>query len=80
MDATNSIGIAAIINTSISLACIVFSWWVLINIKLEKWLHSTNPNYVRMLVILLSIAIGHQVASFLINYLEWSRLIGQTFF
>lgn len=75
-----TLGVSALINLCISLVCIVFAWRVLWNVKLEKWLRVPNPSQARALLILLSIAIGHQVARFLIDYLDWSRLIGQTLF
>lgn len=80
MEATTSFGVAALGNICISLVCIFLTWRVLLHIRVEKWLRVPNAGYVRALLLLLSIAIGHQVASFFIDYIEWTRLITQTLF
>lgn len=79
MDGATSIGINALINICLSLLCIVFSWQVLIQFRFEEWMRVKKPIYVKLLMVLLSIVVGHQLAMFFIDYLGWSRLISQVF-
>lgn len=79
MDGATSLAVNALINICFSLICIVFSWRILINIRFEEWMRIKKPIYTKLLLILLSIALGHQLATFFIDYLGWSRLISQVF-
>lgn len=79
MDGATVLGMNALINIGLSLICIVFSWRVLINIRLEDWLRVKKPVHAKLLLILLSIVFGHQLATFFIDYLGWSRLVSQMF-
>lgn len=79
MDGATTLGINALINICLSLLCIVFSWRILINIRFEEWMRIKKPIYTKLLVIVLSIAVGHQLATFFIDYFGWSRLISQIF-
>jgi len=79
MEGATSIGINALINICLSLLCIVFSWQVLIHFRFEEWMRVKKPIYAKLLLIILSIVVGHQLAMFFIDYLGWSRLISQIF-
>jgi|GEM_PF-878651 len=79
MEGATSIGVNALINICLSLLCIVFSWQILINFRFEEWMRVKKPIYAKLLLIMLSIVLGHQLAMFFIDYLGWSRLISQAF-
>lgn len=79
MDGATTFGLNALLNICLSLACIAFSLRVLINLRIEKWLRVKKPAQARMLLILLSIVLGHQLATFFIDYLGWFRLFSQIF-
>jgi uncharacterized integral membrane protein (TIGR02327 family) len=79
MDGAAALGANALLNICLSLVCIIFSLRVLRNIQFEKWLRVKTPEQARFLLVLLSIALGHQLATFFIDYLGWFRLAGQLF-
>lgn len=79
MDGATAFGFHALMNICLSLICIIFCWRVLINVRFEDWLRVKKPIHARLLLILLSIVFGHQLATFFIDYLGWSRLLSQLF-
>lgn len=79
MEGANIFGIYSLINTCLSLICIVVCWWVLSGVHVEKMFRTNQVVRARALLIILSIVLGHLLASFFIDYLEWSRSIGRLF-
>ncbi|MBA4495974.1 DUF1146 family protein [Paenactinomyces guangxiensis] len=72
-------GLNALINICLSLVCIVVCWWVLMGIRIEMVMRVKRTAQAKALMIILSIILGHQLATFLIDYLSWSRSISQLF-
>ncbi|PTX62530.1 putative integral membrane protein (TIGR02327 family) [Melghirimyces profundicolus] len=79
MDGATGFAVSSLINILLSLACIALSWWVLLNLRLDLFLRDPKGVQAKVLYILLSIIFGHNLASFLIDYMGWSRMIGQLF-
>ncbi|WP_165875787.1 DUF1146 family protein [Hazenella coriacea] len=79
MGGANIFGVYALINTCLSLLCMVVCWWVLSGIRIEKIFRTQHTVRARALLIILSIVLGHLLASFFIDYLDWSRSIGRLF-
>jgi uncharacterized integral membrane protein (TIGR02327 family) len=79
MDGTTHLGVVALINIILSLCSIVFCWSIISNLRLEQWMKSLKASQSRILILILSIVLGHQLATFFIDYLGWSRLIGNLF-
>ncbi|RAL24590.1 DUF1146 family protein [Thermoflavimicrobium daqui] len=79
MDGVTHLGVTALINIILSLSCIVFCWSILSNITIGKWIQAKKPFQMRILMLILSIVLGHQLATFFIDYLDWTRLISQLF-
>ncbi|SCW58313.1 conserved hypothetical integral membrane protein [Paenibacillus tianmuensis] len=67
-----SMGLKGMINIVVVLVFIGVSWWALQELKLEMILRRPKSAQAKMLQILLSIALGYQIARFVIDYLEWS--------
>ncbi|KZE77978.1 DUF1146 family protein [Paenibacillus elgii] len=67
-----SMGLKGMINIVVVLVFIGVSWWALQELKLEMMLRRPKSAQAKMLQILLSIALGYQIARFVIDYLEWS--------
>ncbi|MCP3775300.1 DUF1146 family protein [Paenibacillus sp. MZ04-78.2] len=67
-----SMGLKGMINIVVVLVFIGISWWALQELKLEMMLRRPKSAQAKMLQILLSIALGYQIARFVIDYLEWS--------
>ncbi|TDF93534.1 DUF1146 family protein [Paenibacillus piri] len=67
-----SMGMNGLLNIVIVLICIGCSWWALQEIQLEKIMRRPRSVQSKLLQILLSIALGYQVARFVIDYFHWS--------
>lgn len=68
----SSLGMNGLLNIFIALFCIGFSWWALQELQLERILKRPRGMQAKLLQILLSIALGYQVAKFIIDYFHWS--------
>ncbi|MBD1372165.1 DUF1146 domain-containing protein [Hazenella sp. IB182357] len=79
MGETSPLAISSLINICISLICIMVCWWALSGIRLEAFVQLENQIKAKALIIILSIILGHLLASFLIDYLSWSQMMGQIF-
>jgi uncharacterized integral membrane protein (TIGR02327 family) len=75
----NSLGISGVLNIFIALMCIGFSWWALQGIKLEVLFKHPKGPQAKLLQIFLSVALGYQLARFIIDYLQWSTWLGGMF-
>jgi uncharacterized membrane protein YwzB len=80
MEQATSLGVSSLVNIVLSLSFITFTWWVLLRIRIEAILKIKEPWFAFIVMMILSIVIGHQLTLFFINYLDWSRLVGQVFF
>ncbi|MDN4592763.1 DUF1146 family protein [Polycladomyces subterraneus] len=79
VDGATSLGVTALVNIILSLVSIAFSWWALTNLRLDVFMRQPKSMQAHALMILLSVVLGHGLASFLIDYMGWSRLISQLF-
>lgn len=57
------------------LVCIFLAWWSLQQFRFDLFLRSPKSAPAKMLQVVLSIAIGYQLARFVIDYFNWSRLL-----
>jgi uncharacterized integral membrane protein (TIGR02327 family) len=62
----------AILYIGIYLLCIALSWWALQEFRFDLFLKKPRSPAAKLLQILLSIALGHLVASFFVQYLNLS--------
>jgi uncharacterized integral membrane protein (TIGR02327 family) len=62
----------AIVYIVIYLLCIALSWWALQEFRFDLFLKKPRSAAAKLLQILLSIALGHLVASFFVQYLNLS--------
>ncbi|TVY09307.1 DUF1146 family protein [Paenibacillus cremeus] len=67
-----SMGLNGMINISVVLVFIGFSWWVLQELKLDAIVKRPKSPQARLLQIFLSVALGYQLARFVIDYFLWS--------
>lgn len=70
-----NLGVSAVVNIIISVLSIVFCYRVLLSVRIEQLLKVKNLAQGRILHMVLSIVLGHNVARFLIEYLQWSALL-----
>lgn len=67
-----SVGVMGLIYLIVVLACIVLSWWALQVFRFDVLCRDPKGIQTKLLQILLSIAIGYQVAKFIMDYVQWS--------
>lgn len=79
MDGATQLALSGLVNIFLSIIGIVFVWWILMGMRIEQLFKKNQVVQARALMIVLSIVLGHQLASFFIDYISWSRLISQLF-
>ncbi|PTM56737.1 DUF1146 domain-containing protein [Desmospora activa] len=79
MEGTTGLAVSALVNIMLSLLCIAASWWVLLNVRLDLFLRDPRNVQAKALRAVLAIVLGHGLATFLIDYSGWSRMIGLLF-
>jgi uncharacterized integral membrane protein (TIGR02327 family) len=57
------------------LVCITLSWWALQQFRFDLLLKNPRSAPSKILQIFLSIALGYEVAKFIIDYFNWSSLL-----
>lgn len=72
-------GIQGLLGIVLNLIFIVVSWYALQSFKIDLFVKHVNGVQTKLLLILLSIFIGHGVASFFIDYLTWSLMLKTIF-
>lgn len=72
-------GTSSMISMIVSLLCVVLSWWALQNLKLDLVIRYPKSPQGRLLHLLLAIVLGHFVAGFFLDYLNWSGMIRYMF-
>lgn len=51
------------------------TWWTLMGVRIDLLIKSGKTGHAKVLMILLTIAIGSIVSNFFLNYLLWSQQI-----
>jgi uncharacterized integral membrane protein (TIGR02327 family) len=69
----------ALISMVVNLAFMIVSWWALQALNIEKLIKPGKVIQVRLLLILLTIAIGSMVSSFFLDYFLWSQQLPMLF-
>jgi uncharacterized integral membrane protein (TIGR02327 family) len=57
------------------LLCIGLSWWALQQFRFDLFVKQPRSAPAKMLQVLLSIALGYQIARFVLDYYNWSTLL-----
>lgn len=57
------------------LICIALAWMGLQQLRLDVFLKNPRGPYAKLLLIFASIALGYEVASFLMAYVEWTGML-----
>jgi uncharacterized integral membrane protein (TIGR02327 family) len=66
-------GIQALVSIISHLLFISITWWALQAVQYEKWMKPNRVMQVRLLLILVTIAIGSAVSNFFLDYLFLSQ-------
>jgi len=76
---SKAVGTSGVVSMIVSLLCVVLSWWALQNLKLDLFIRYPKSPQGRLLHLLLAIVLGHFVAGFILDYLNWSGQIRYMF-
>lgn len=68
--------ITGVVNIVITVLCIWLAWWALQTFRFDVFMRDPKGARAKMLMVLISIVLGHAVARFVIDYLQWSMLLG----
>lgn len=74
-----SMGVTGLVNIVVSLALIALSWWALQSFRFDLFVKDHKSSQAKLLQILLSLALGHGVARFFMDYLGWSSMLRYLF-
>jgi uncharacterized integral membrane protein (TIGR02327 family) len=77
MEAT--MGLNAMLSMIFSLLFIGLSWWSLQIFKFDLFIRQPNGPQSKLLQVILSVVLGHGVATFIADYLVWSSLLKYIF-
>lgn len=69
----------ALISMIVNIALMIVTWWALQALNIEKWIKPGKVIQARLLLILLTIAIGSMVSNFFLDYLLWSQQLPMLF-
>jgi uncharacterized integral membrane protein (TIGR02327 family) len=69
----------ALISMVVNLAFMIVTWWALQALNIEKLIKPGKVIQARLLLILLTIAIGSMVSSFFLDYFLWSQQLPMLF-
>ncbi len=69
------IGAQALISILSHIVFIAVTWWALQSVQYEKWMKPNKVLQIRLLLILVTIAIGSTVSNFFLDYLFLSQRI-----
>jgi uncharacterized integral membrane protein (TIGR02327 family) len=72
-------GVQAALNLFVHLIVLILTWWAIQTVKWDVFLRAPSLIRAKVLMILISITISYPVASFLINYLNWSVQLPQIY-
>jgi uncharacterized integral membrane protein (TIGR02327 family) len=73
------LGVTALINMFLSIIFIYVSWWALQVFKFDLFIRDVNGPQAKLLQIFLAVVIGHGVATFFIDYLQWTSFLKYIF-
>jgi uncharacterized integral membrane protein (TIGR02327 family) len=71
----HSMALSSLLYICIVLVCIALSWWGLQQFRFDLFLKRPKSRASIILQIFLSIALGSEVARFIIDYFNWSSLL-----
>lgn len=74
-----SMGMTSLVSIAVTLICIGLSWWALQQFRFDLFLKQPKSAPAKMLQVLLSVALGYEIARFTLDYFNWSRLLGGMF-
>ncbi len=72
-------GLTGLLNIMITVICIWVAWWAMQGFRFDIFMRNPTGRRAKVLMIMISIIMGYLVASFIIDYLQWSLVLKQLF-
>jgi len=69
------VGIDGLLSIVVALLSITFAWYVIQGLKLDFIVKHPRGPQAKMLQVLLAIVLGHGLARFVLDYLDWTRML-----
>lgn len=70
-----SLGMTGLVSIVVVLLCMGLSWWALQQFRFDLFLKQPKSAPAKMLQVLLSVALGYQIARFVLDYFHWTQLL-----
>jgi uncharacterized integral membrane protein (TIGR02327 family) len=70
-----SLGLTGLLSILVALVCMALAWWALQQFRFDLFLKQPKSPAAKMLQVLLAIALGYQVARFVLDYFNWSNML-----
>lgn len=70
-----TLGMTSLASITVVLLCIALSWWALQQFRFDLFLKQPKSAPAKLLQVFLSIALGYEIARFVLDYFQWSRLL-----
>lgn len=74
-DVQISYGLNGLFSIVVVLLCIILCWVVLQELKLESLMRHPRGPKARMLLVVLAVVLGHSLASFVLDYYNWTKMM-----
>ncbi|RXZ83444.1 DUF1146 domain-containing protein [Paenibacillaceae bacterium] len=72
---TNAAGMSGLLSIVVTLLSITFAWYIIQEIKMDSFVKRPKSPQARMLQLLLSVVLGHGFARFILDYMDWTRML-----
>lgn len=70
-----SMGLSSLISIVVTIVMIGLAWWALQQVRFDLFLKQPGSPASKMLQVLLAIALGYEIARFVLEYFRWSSLL-----
>jgi uncharacterized membrane protein YwzB len=79
-DMQNAFAMTGVMNIMITIICILFAWWALKQFKFDLFLKDPRSIPSGTLKVMAAVALGYQLARFIIDYFQWSTSLKGLFY
>ncbi|NSL52066.1 DUF1146 family protein [Calidifontibacillus erzurumensis] len=75
----DNFGQLSLVSILVHLLFFAVTWWTLMGVRIDLLIKSGKTGHAKVLMILLTIAIGSSVSNFFLNYLVWAQQLKYLF-
>lgn len=66
------VGVQAMVAVIVHILCLVVTWWALMAFRIDVFFKDPSDVRAKILLVLITIAIGSLVGNFFMDYINWS--------